>query len=175
MASGVQRAEIAYAGNGNQGSLEFREGDTAQSFTVGQALVLDSGEVDEHGDLQANELLVGLAGEAASGTQGTMITTHPFHMGQLIRLSCYHVTPASAVATYADIGKGVQIKAIDDPNSVGCTVADVATFDADASKSPFTIVQMEGTDATEQYRRILVTPKASHLAFGGFSGVHMYA
>jgi flagellar capping protein FliD len=162
MASAIRRAEISYAPIGQGGSESLGEGAGAQSFKIGQMLKLSSGQLVVTGNNQDNEKLAGIAEQDACGTQGTATSYTPITMGMEIRLSCYHSNAALAVATAADIGKHVQIV-----QSSNKTVADVATFDADPSKSPFIIKKLEGSDDAEQYRRIIVAPKATHLAFQG--------
>lgn len=153
MAGGVKRAEMV-------GGYEIRHiGEyTGQSFAENQFVKLTSGQLALHGDNADLEQLAGMVMKAATTVQATLLPVAVLKPGGLVRMSCYHVTPASAVATKADIGKGVQIVTVS-----AKSVADVATFGAE-SKASFIIVDVEGDSDTEQYRRIVCAPKASHCA-----------
>jgi len=166
MAQGVKRAELV----GGYEIRYFKE-DASQSFKVGQFVIFNSSNSQKiklmsdepTADKQA---LVGMALKDATGTENSEIPVAVFKPGTLVRFSVYNATPSNAVSTPADIGKHVPI--INNSNKAVVDIANkVLPSNANASGCSFIVVRMEGSDDSEQYRRIICAVKPMHCALFG--------
>jgi hypothetical protein len=136
MPSAIQRMEVYQSVPGLQDSMSFPEA-ASQSFKEGQlvrvGLAADTGK---DGQLmacagEANELVMGIALQDASGTENTMIPVQIIYPGiTQLRVSAYHVGgAASSVLAAANVGKVVPFSVVS--NKCVLNVADIGGSSGD--------------------------------------------
>ena len=119
-----------------------------QSFKRGQLVVIDaSGYV--HAVADAGVGVIGIALADASGVTAAQVLVDVIRPGDLLEVTVYHATKASAVLTNANVGLSFRV----------ITVSNITMLDISSSSTPlFHIVARSlNNSATDVYPRAIVT------------------
>ncbi len=155
----VQRMEIAQASQGAQDSVPFLEDTTGQTFVFGALLIEGASEGYVRAAAGgADEKIVGMAMNAATGTKGGVILVIPIIPGVTrLRVSACHGADGSGAAdsitAQADVLNAVSCILVS-----GCYVADITAV-GDNAAHILKIMKIEGT-AGEKHGRYICTLKS---------------